>query len=448
MNFWNTENIQKALINCRLYNFPENWTSSGFRIWHTDLGEHDVVIVRSPGETKGAVRQNIMPFLDKIAAIMCTNHKNFEDLNLPIIEIDDVTKALFSLGKYIRKCYNGKVIAITGSAGKSTTTKMIYDIVEEYGADANLNLANTLIAICWNMTTFDINKKYWVIESSIGNGYAAFPDIAVVTNLAAVHLKEGQTVEGMAHAKSKIFATMLPGATAVLNRDMQCFEIFESAALEKKLNIVTFGKQDGVDIRIIPEDYSLATNTQIYKISQHYMPEYLLYDIAAAIAVANISGLPFSSSLDKLKNFKSLKGRGETSNITCEGKNIILVDEAFNANPLSMSATIEAFGKNYDKNKVLFLGEMTEGGDKATEYHLALISTIRSAQPSRIIFCGNEMKTLFDILQKEFECYYFDNINKLLPKFKNFINDNDNVFIKSSHATGLHKIVDNLKNCN
>ena len=446
MNFWNKENIQEALGTCKFYNFPENWSASGFRIWHTDLGENDVVILRSPGETKGAVKQNILPFLDKISAIMCTNYENFKDLNKPVIEVEDVTKALFALGKYIRRAYKGTVITLTGSAGKSTTTRMIYETLKDFGTDSNLNLANTLIAICWNMTTFDITKKYWVIESSIGNGYAAFPDIAVVTNLAAVHLKEGQTIEGMARGKSKIFATMLPGKTAVLNRDMECYEIFEAAAKEKNLNIVTFGKQDGVNVKIHPEEYSLELNGQTYKASQNYIPEYLLYDIAAAIAVSSVLDIPIEASLKKLENFKSLKGRGETTNLTFEGKNITLVDEAFNANPLSMSATIEAFGKNYDKNKVLFLGDMTEGGDKSAEYHLALVDIIRKAQPSKVIFCGEEMKNIFDILQNEFECHYFENINKLLPEFKNFINDNDNVFVKSSHATGLHKVVDSLKN--
>ena len=171
-----------------------------------------------------------------------------------------------------------------------------------------------------------------------------------------------------------------------------------------------------------------------------------MYDMAAAMAVNKILNLPVQDALKKLENFKSLKGRGETQNITFDGKSITLVDEAFNANPLSMSATIEAFGKNYDANKVLFLGDMTEGGDKAREYHLALVDIIKNANPAKIIFCGPEMQNVFDILKDNFECYYFENINKLLPEFKNFINNNDNVFVKSSHATGLHKIVESLKN--
>lgn len=448
MNFWNKENIQEAIGLCRMYNFPENWSASGFRIWHNPVGENDVMILRAPGETKGAVKENILPVLDKISAIMCTNHEAFQDLNKPIIEVEDVSKALFALGKFIRRNYKGTVITLTGSAGKSTTTKMIYDTLEQYGADANLNLANTLIAICWNMTTFDTAKKYWVIESSIGYGYVSFPDIAIVTNLAAVHLKEGQTIEGMARGKSKIFATMPPGKIAILNKDMQCYEIFEAAAKEKNLNIITFGKQDNTDVKILPEDFSLEINNQVYRISENYIPEYIMYDIAAAIAVSKVLNLPIQTAIQKLADFKNLKGRGETLNLICDGKNITLVDEAFNANPLSMSSTIEAFGKNYDKNKILFLGDMTEGGDKASEYHLALVDIIRNAKPSKVIFCGEEMKNLFNILQNEFECYYFENISKLLPECKNFINDNDNVFVKSSHATGLYKIVDTLKKCN
>ena len=448
MDFWNKENIQKALGDCKLYNFPENWTASGIRIWHEPLGTNDVVILRSPGETKGAVKQNIIPYINQISAVMCTHHENFEDLNLPIIEVEDVTKALFALGRYIRKCYEGIVIALTGSAGKSTTTRMIYDVVEEYGADANLNLANTLIAICWNMTTFDFNKKYWVIETSIGYGYVAVPDIAVVTNLAAVHLKEGQTIEGMAHGKSKIFATMQPGGVAVLNRDMACYEIFEEEAKAKQLKIVTYGKADGVNIKIIPDKCDLLVNGETYKVSQKYLPEYLLYDIAAAIGVAIELDLPIEKALKKLENFKSLKGRGETLSLNFEGKNITLVDEAFNANPLSMSATIEAFGKNYKSNKVMFLGDMAEGGDKAQEYHMNLIEVIKNAEPSKIIFCGQEMRNLFDILKNNYECYYFENVLKLLPKLSDFISDGDNIFVKSSHSTGLHKIVEKLKKVN
>ena len=448
MDFWNKKNIQEALGDCKLYNFPENWSASGFRIWHTPLGTNDVVILRSPGETKGAVKQNIIPYISQISAIMCTHHENFEDLNLPIIEIEDVTKALFNLGKYIRKNYKGTVIALTGSAGKSTTTRMIYDVVEEYGADANLNLANTLIAICWNMTTFDLNKKYWVIESSIGYGYVAVPDIAVITNLAAVHLKEGQTIEGMARGKSKIFVTMKPGSIAVLNKDMACYEIFEEEALAKQLRIVTYGKSENVDIKIIPENYELVINNQVYQVSQKYLPEYLLYDIAAAVGVAIELNIPTEEAVKKLGNFKSLQGRGETLNLNFEGKNITLVDEAFNANPLSMSATIEAFGKNFSNNKVLFLGDMTEGGDKSQEYHMNLIDVIKNAKPSKVIFCGSEMQNLFDILKNNFDCYYFENVLKLLPKLSEFINDNDNILVKSSHSTGLHKIVEKLKKVN
>ena len=239
---------------------------------------------------------------------------------------------------------------------------------------------------------------------------------------------------------------MLPGGFAVLNRDMQCYEIFKETAEEKGLNIITFGKDEGVDVRIIPENYSFEIEGQIYSAGKNFIPEYLMYDMAAAMAVNKILNLPVQDALKKLENFKSLKGRGQTQNITFDGKSITLVDEAFNANPLSMSATIEAFGKNYDSNKVLFLGDMTEGGDNSREYHLALVDIIKNANPSKVIFCGPEMQNVFDILKDNFECYYFENINKLLPEFKNFINNNDNVFVKSSHATGLHKIVESLKN--
>lgn len=450
MDFWTKEKILEALGNCKFYNFPENWSAKGIRIWHEPLGENDIICVRSPGETKGATKQNIMPILSKISAVMCTHYENFRDLNIPIIEIEDITKSLYALGRYIRKFYKGKVITLTGSAGKSTTTKMLYDVLEEYGADANLNLANTLIALCWNMTTFDLDKKYWVIESSIGHGYITVPDIAIITNLAAVHLKEGQTIEEMARGKSKIFATMKPGSIAILNREMECYEIFEQAAKEKQLKILTTGERENVDVRIFYDlnHSAIKGGGHVYDFSGSFIPRHLIYDMASVVAVAMVLDLPPEKVVKKLENFKCLKGRGEILNLNCNGKNITLIDEAFNANPLSMAATIESFGKMFKENKILVLGDMTEGGDKSKEYHLSLVNVIKNVQPKKVILCGNDMKAVYDILHENFDCCHFESIDNLLPEIINLIDNNDNVFVKSSHSTGLYKLVDKLKKCN
>lgn len=446
MKFWNKDNLQKALgEECKLYNMPDDWEASGFRIWHTPLNEGDAVYMRSEGETRGATRKFITPIISKISALLCLNYDEFKDYNVPIIEIKDLTKAFFALARFIRKSYKGKVVAITGSAGKSTTTKMIYEALKDEGAEANLNLANTLIAICWNMTTFDINKKYWVIESSIGNGYAAFADVAVVTNLAAVHLKSGQTIEGMARGKSKIFSTMRPNSTAILNREMECYEIFEEEALQRQLKITTVGEREGVDIRIFAEENSIEIDGKKYYVNQDYVPKYLLYNMASVVGVAKVFGLDIEKTLQKLENFQCIAGRGETSNLKFQDKNITLVDEAFNANPLSMTCTIEAFGRKFKENKVLILGDMAECGDKSQEYHLALADVIKNANPSKIILCGNEMQSLYEVLKSDYVVHHFEDIDKLLEGVSGLINEGDNIFVKSSHSTGLYKLVSFFK---
>ena len=448
MKFWNKENLKEALGVCQFYNVPDDFTASGIKVWHDSIQNGDIVFLRGPEETKGALVKNILSVKDKISAFICTNYENFKDLNKPVIEVEDFTKALFSLGRYIRRHYKGIVITITGSAGKSTTTKMIYDVLNEYGADANLNLSNTLTAICWNMTTFDINKKYWVIESSIGNGYVSSPDIAIVTNLAPVHLKEGQTIDVMARAKSRIFSTMKAGSCAVLNRETECYEIFENAALEKNLKIITVGERDGVDIKIIPDDGSFVIENKSYKFDNKFVPKHILYDIGLVLAVGLELNLSFDIILQKLADFKYLKGRGDILKINFDGKNITLTDESYNANPLSMKTTIESFGKNYASQKVMFLGDMAEGGDKSKEYHLSLIKPIKNANPSKVILCGREMECVYDVLKDNIECYYFKNIEELLLECTKFINHNDNVFVKASHSIGLYKLVDFLKKSN
>lgn len=110
-----------------------------------------------------------------------------------------------------------------------------------------------------------------------------------------------------------------------------------------------------------------------------------------------------------------------------------------------MSATIEAFGKNYKDNKILVLGDMAEGGDKAKEYHLNLVNVIKNSNPRRTILCGVEMKNIYEILKSEIECYYFEKVEDLIENYENLILDNHNIFVKSSHSTGLFKFVNFLK---
>lgn len=453
MKFWTKEKIKEAICDCTLYNFPDGWSSGGLKIWHNDFNEDSMALVRVNQEKRGILQDKLPQILDKVSAIVTTSPAQFLHYGKPVIELEvDAGDAILMFAKYIRKFFKGKVIDVTGSSGKSTTTRMVYDILQDKGASANLGQANTSWGIAWNMSNFNIDDAYWVIETSLGGGIArnskiTLPDYAIITNIAPVHLREDQKLSDIAVEKSKIFTAMNEGSYAILYKDMAHYDIVEKAAKDKKLNIVTFGENDA-DIKIFcGEKNSFDVFGENFKLNETPTPKHIMLDMAAAIAVAYLEKLDINDAIEKLKNFESLSGRGETfCGKISPDKTITVVDESYNANPLSMKAALEGFKKiTGEKSSVLIIGDMSEGGANSGKQHLELEKTIRYINPSRILLCGEQVKPLWNILKPDYPGAYYEKVDLLNKELASWLKNNDNVFVKASHSVGLYRTVNVIK---
>lgn len=183
------------------------------------------------------------------AAIVSQPVKNLQK-NFPQLLVNDSVRAIFELAFAARERFQGKVVGVTGSNGKSTTISMIKNILS-----GNNNIVSTVgnrnspISIALQFASLPQNRAYAVMEfSSVSLDknwgsltYGLKPNVAVVTAITDAHLLEHGTMEGVARAKSKIFCGMKAGGYAVLNRDMPYYEIFERKANEHFLNIISFG---------------------------------------------------------------------------------------------------------------------------------------------------------------------------------------------------------------
>lgn len=381
---------------------------------------------------------------------MCTDAQYFIKYGFPIIEVSNTCDFVIILANFARRIYEGKVIDITGSSGKTTTTKMCHDVLAEYGVSANLNQANTNFGIAWNMTLYDLNQPYWVNETSLGGGMElnsilTKPDISVVTNIAPVHLKSNQPLKNVAVQKAKIFNAMKEGSAAILYKEMAYYSIVESAALQKKLKIITFGESEDADIRVLSGTRnSLNIFGKLYKFNDVPTPKHILLDCAIAAAVVYSLGLSVDSALEILRGFNSIVGRG----LITKGKidferEITIVDESFNANPLSMKFALEGFNKMFGnkENKLLILGDMTEGGPETVKQHIDLIEDIQKINPSRILLCGEQMEVLWERLKDFYEGKYYKSVDDLLPDVLNWVKDDDYIFLKASHSVEIFKVV-------
>ena len=457
MNFWTEEKIKEALGAVKTHNFPENWSSNGLVIWHENFVPGNMILVRGQGETRGITSIGLEQVLPDCSAIMSTKPAEYYKYNKPIIEISGNSgNSIINLARYIRKFFTGKVIAITGSSGKSTTTKMLVDVFSsKYNINSNIySKANTSWGISWNMSRFDINGDYWIIETSLGGGISknsaiVKPDYAIVTNVAPVHLTGNMhCIEDIAEEKSRIFHSMREGQVAVIYKEMNCYDIVRSAAEYKGLKILTYGEAQDCDVRIVMGDENkFIIRGNEYTLCSVPVGRHILLDMAATLAVAAEEGFAIEDAIDVLRNFQNLSGRGEEFEyIFDDGKKITVVDESYNANPLSMDAAISAFGLKYPtRKKVVILGDMAECGDDSEKYHREISKSIDKIKPDKVILCGKDIMYLFEEIKDRYEVKQYADTDVLTCNLNSELNDGDCVLFKSSHSSNLYKIIDKLK---
>lgn len=457
MNFWNEQHLKEALGNAKFYNFPENWSSNGLVIWHENFQPGNMLLVRVDKEIRGLVAANVPAIVDESAAILATRAVEFYKYNKPIVEIrGNSSDAIINLARHIRKFFKGKVIGVTGSSGKSTTTQMLVDVFSsKYKTNSNIeSKANTSWGIAWNMTCFDIDAGYWIIETSLGGGMSrnsaiTKPDYAIITNVAPVHMTgKIQDLKDVAEEKSRIFHSMKEGQMAVLYHEMTHFDVVKKAAEYKGLKIITFGEDENSDIRIIHgEENKFIIDGKEYFLSSSHVGKHIMFDMAAALAIVKEEKFPIENAIEILKGFENLDGRGAEFDVVLpEHRMITVIDESYNANPLSMKAAITAFGEKYkERNKTLILGDMAECGDNAEKYHREIATVIDNINPNKVILCGTEIKVLYNEIQNRYDVKHFNDVNELFDYFIQAAVDGDCIMIKSSHSSNLHKIVKKLK---
>ena len=457
MNFWNEKNLEEALENAKFYNFPENWDSNGLVIWQDNFEDGNMILIRTQGETKGMLPLKHEDIIGKSAALVAFKPQELFKYNKPIVElVHGNADALIKMARYIRKHFTGKVVGVTGSSGKSTTTQMLVNIFSsKYKVDSNItSKANTTWGICWNMTRFNPYGDYWIIETSLGGGMSrnsaiTKPDYGIIMNVAPVHLTGGMTLEGIAEEKSRIFHAMAEGSTAIVYKEIMFYDKIKAAAEFKNLKIITFGESEDSDIRIISDgENKFIIDGKTHVLNSEPIGKHLLLDMAAALAVAKSENYDIDETLEILRNFITLEGRGEVLEIMLEdGKNITLVDESYNANPLSLSAAIIAFGQKYvGRNKVLVLGDMAESGEETERYHRELSIPIDKINPQKILLCGKDIKFLYEEIKDRYDTEYYESLDALKLDLLNKLKNDDCVLMKSSHSGNLHTIVSNLKN--
>lgn len=428
---------------------PAAWRASGVCSWGPAFQPGQMLLIRSPGEKRGILPSIAARLLPRATGIICREEARFGEK--PCLLVPDAGETLMPLAEAARARYGGKVIGVTGTSGKTSFTMLLAHVLEGAGAVGySRGSANLPYGVAWNLASMPQKAHSWVVEMAIGgmsvNSRLARPHLAVVLNVGPAHLIHWKTIENIARMKSRIFESMESSGTAVLNRDMEYYAVFRDAALKKNLSVLTFGAHAEADLRFLAFDAQgmrFEMEGQEHELPLAAFGRHAAMNALGAVGVLRALRLPVEDFFERLSSFTPPAGRGRVVNLRHDGKEITLIDDAYNANPASMRAALETMTLtgNGAVADVVILGDMLELGSGSSRYHEELAKCLAALRPSRVLLCGPEMKALWKIVADQYQARWFPDIDALLAGIHPWIRDGDRILAKGSHGSGIWKFV-------
>lgn len=433
-----------------------DWSSSGLCIHPASFSPGQLLCAR--GDLPRAyLADAVLPGLAErgAAGILCQAPFVPALNQLPVLQVPDLKRALMAIGRQARSVFQGAVIGVTGSAGKTTTVAMLAEALRAFGpVGETRESANLPVGIAWNQASMPPDARHWVLEMAIGhmatNSELVRPQVAVVTNVAPAHLEYHHSTETIAVKKARIFDSMAAGGTAVVCRDSLHFEVFAEAARKRGLALLSYGRHAEADIRLLgcEGDWQAVTADVVWSFRLSAGGEHLALNALAVVAVLRALGLLPEAGLQRLTGFQPVAGRGREYRLCREGLNITLRDEAYNANPLSMRAALAALADSTvsPASRVLVLGDMRELGEDSADYHRDLKAAILQVQPDRLLLCGAGMQVLWEALAPELQVgvlrgQWFRDVTALTSALPLWLHEGDTLLFKASHSVGLQRLV-------
>jgi UDP-N-acetylmuramoyl-tripeptide--D-alanyl-D-alanine ligase len=350
-----------------------------------------------------------------------------------------------------------KVIAVTGSAGKTSTKEMIALSLKNFGTvGATKGNLNNHIGLPLTICNAGNELDFCVLEMGMNHSgeishlsKIAKPHIAIITNIGAAHLEFFDSIEDIALAKAEIYKGTTNDGWAIINEDNLYKDILKQQALLHKLNILTFGKDSNSDIKLVSyETINHKTKVKVSAFGEELsyffntiIGKHLIINSLASIAVAKILDLDIKSAINNLIVFKPIEGRGNASMLK---NGMILIDESYNANPESVKASIISMINHKAKNNrlILVLGDMRELGKESKKIHAELAAHIENID--LVYTVGEMMLEMHRELPQNIIGAHVDTAEEMAKIIINDLKDNDVILVKGSFSMNMITIVNSI----
>jgi UDP-N-acetylmuramoyl-tripeptide--D-alanyl-D-alanine ligase len=371
----------------------------------------------------------------------------------PAVEVEDTFKALEQLGEAARiRAPQARRGAVTGSVGKTSVTQAVraglmlagrgHSSVKSYNNHIGVPLTLARMPRDTDRAVFEIGMNH--ADEIAPLSRMVRPHAVVITTVGPVHTENFPDGEaGVARAKAEIFAGLEPGGVAILNADNAWFDFLAGEAKAAGAKILTFGAGEACDARLIdfqPQPgyavvqarlHGKAMDFPILQTGFHWGPNSM-----ATLLMLEALGVDLDASLGALGSFEPLAGRGAEREIQIAGGAFVLIDESYNANPVSMAAAIASLGARTIKGRrIVALTDMLELGPQASQFHAGLAQPLEEAQVDLVFCAGPLMKSLWDALPPTRRGGYAETAEALAPQVVRAAEPGDVVMVKGSNGS-------------
>jgi UDP-N-acetylmuramoyl-tripeptide--D-alanyl-D-alanine ligase len=382
-----------------------------------------------------------------------------------LIRVEDTLKGLEGIGRAARTRLSpaARVIAVTGSVGKTGTKEMLRACLSRLGSTHAADKSfNNHWGVPLTLARMPADTKFGVFEIGMNHKgeitpltQLVRPHVAIVTTVEPVHLAYFASVEEIAEAKAEIFSGLDSGGIAVINRDNPHFALLERRAREAGAEVVAFGRHGEADVRAERIDLQ-ADGTDV--LARAGVEEFayrlgapgahLAQNSLAVVAALRAAGVDVARAIGALADTRAPAGRGARLEIAVPGGRVLLIDESYNANPASMRSALAAMAtvpRTGFARRIAVLGDMLELGKDAPRLHAELSEAVDAAGTDLVFASGPNMAHLFAALPPARRGGWAETSEGLKEPLLGAVRAGDAVMVKGSLGSRMAPLVEAVR---
>lgn len=395
---------------------------------------------------------------------VCVLSERELDIKKTYILIESSYEAVKKIAEFYREGLDIKVVAVTGSVGKTSTKEMIYSVLsQKYNTLKTEGNFNNELGL--PLTVFRIRDEHQIAVLELGISdfgemsrlaKIAKPDVGVITNIGLCHLENLKSRDGILKAKTEMLDYIKEDGCVILNGNddklstvkiggKRKYVLFYADKTDEHGNVLVYAdKVESVGIKGIK--CRLHYYDSEFEVFIHIPGKHMVYNALAALCVGKEFGLTNEEIKRGIESIKPVSGR----NNIIETDDFTIIDDCYNANPVSMKASIDVLSYA-EGRKVAILGDMFELGENEKELHREIGTYLTNSDVDVIVLCGKLMNNAYvelikkENMQKCKKIYYFEKMSDLYTELSRILKEEDTVLVKASHGMNFVKVIDMLK---